>query len=461
MKSSPSADESSPSTVNGKKLRQARLPFKTLSGCTPPSDKIAATTEGRKRKLSESNGDDDIRAPKQNRKEVEINLLSSETLDSSIEYNAALKSKSESKENVVSIDLDDSLSDASSSEPNAKRRLNMGESSSEELITIKLPMGKKNKENGKKSKKPTKSNEDDKSVEELLPNNVKKDSDTDEDDDLDKSNVMNDSLISYDGEDVPGTPNNETMTPRQLARRAESEKKLAERQKAKQEREEQRKREREEKEQQRRKEKEEKEDQKRKEREEKEEQKRKEREEKEEQKRKEKEEKEQKRLTELEEKEKKRQAEIEAKNERKRLQEQLKEEERLKKEQEKRLKEEMEQNKNRKTAEAFVKFFVPKKNDVKPDIDNEQLDQAQSTTLFMSFEVKEGMKVAPVIRRQLEDKQRAELENNIKNQTKVKASQLYLAELKRGDRQSLSGGKTWIVEEGNVEKSDDLFILGN
>lgn len=465
MKSPPSAEESSPSTVNGRKLRQARLPFKSLTGGTPTAE--AAAAEGRKRKLS-ANGED-VPAPKQNRKEIDADLLSSETLDSSVEYTAALKSKSksESKENVASIELDDSLSDASSLEPAAKRRLDLGESAKEELITIKLPVGRKSKETAKKSKRFKKSaGSEEKPAEEEEPEEEapqkddkqkesESESEAEAEVDPNDTSVLNKSLMSCDEDAQLKTPNGQKMTPRQLARKAESEKRLQERQMAKQEREEQRKREREEKEEQRRKERDEKEEQKRKEREEKDEQRRKEREEKEEQRRKEKEEKEQKRLADLEEKEKKRQAEIDAKNEKKRLQEQQKEEERLKKEQEKRLKEEQEVIKNRKTAAAFVKFFVPKKTDG----DAEPQDQMQSTHLFKSFQVKEGMKVAPVIRRQLEQEPRAELEKGLGNPAQAERSQLYLAELKRGDRQPQRRGKTWVAEEA-VETNDDLFIIG-
>lgn len=191
------ATKTTPTSVNGKKLVQARLPFKTMGDASTVEPTTAATpavtiAEKRKRKLSKTDAVDDAeRAPKLNRIDghsVVNDLLSTEILDESVEYTMTdrksfgkieVKSmKSECKENVdnnerkqaVDADddvllLDDSSGDALSdgidvTEPKAKKCLDMNPDArrskrinDEKLITIKLPMTKKVKETAKKSKK--------------------------------------------------------------------------------------------------------------------------------------------------------------------------------------------------------------------------------------------------------------------------------------------------------------------
>lgn len=195
-----------PTSANGKKLVQARLPFKTLGGgalTVEPARAataavVVATTERRKRKLSKTGiADDAERAPKLNRIEVANDLLSTEVLDESVDYSMSdrksigksevksMKMKSESKENVDGnerkldnngdddkddddddvLEIDDSSEGGSSddidlTEPKAKKCLDMNpdakrakRTNDDHLITIKLPMAKKTKETSKKSKK--------------------------------------------------------------------------------------------------------------------------------------------------------------------------------------------------------------------------------------------------------------------------------------------------------------------
>lgn len=189
--------KTTPTSVNGKKLVQARLPFKTMGDASTVEPTTAATAavtiaEKRKRKLSKTEAADDAeRAPKLNRIDGHLvvgDLLSTEILDESVEYTITDRKsigksevklmKSESKENLDNnerkravdadddvLELDDSSADALSDdidvkEPKAKKCLDMNSDArrskrinDEKLITIKLPMTKKVKETAKKSKK--------------------------------------------------------------------------------------------------------------------------------------------------------------------------------------------------------------------------------------------------------------------------------------------------------------------
>ncbi|XP_058451238.1 chromatin assembly factor 1 subunit A [Malaya genurostris] len=259
------------------------------------------------------------------------------------------------------------------------------------------------------------------------------------------------------------------LTPKQLARRREAERRQAlkqqeldERKRKKQEEKDAKQREREEQEKLKKKEREEKEEQKRKEREEKEEQKRKEKEEKEEQKRKEKDEKEKKRL-----------AELEAKNEEKRKKEEQKEEERRKKEEEK----EAEEKRKQKVAQAFQSFFVKKNNnnskEGKQSEDENSMDQQQlgdggdaPKRTFMPFCVKGDMRLAPLCRTSLGDERKKRLDELLKKSNdengndadRVGRKQLYLAQLKRVDYSVGKCDRTWVAQEDDTEEDDVIYI---
>lgn len=278
-----------------------------------------------------------------------------------------------------------------------------------------------------------------------------------------ESNALNESINSSAADDrLTRTPaGDKGITSKQAARRAESEKKLLEKQRAKEDRERERQRE-----------KDERELQKKKEREAKEEQRKREKEAKEQKRLAELEEKEKKRQAEIEEKEKKRLADIEAKNEERRRKEEqkdeerrkreeLKEEERKRREEEKRQREEAEVNKNRKTAAAFAKFFVPKKADTKAaDFEMADKDVPVQVQQFMSFQIKGDMKVAPITRSHLSQQQRTELESGLLSN--VDKRNLYLNELKTAKHVAQQQGKTWssIDEEAQSELEDEIFLLG-
>lgn len=184
-----------PTSANGKRLVQARLPFRTAAP-TPGAAAITTTTvvtsvDKRKRKLSKTEKADDAeRAAKLHRRDsdggavVASDLLSTEILDESVEYTMTDRKSmgksevklvhSESKENVDVnergvdedlVELDDDSADEEVDQdlatPNAKKCLNMNGGkqprskrvSDENLFTIKLPTTKKAKHSSKKSKK--------------------------------------------------------------------------------------------------------------------------------------------------------------------------------------------------------------------------------------------------------------------------------------------------------------------
>lgn len=227
-----------------------------------------------------------------------------------------------------------------------------------------------------------------------------------------------------------------TMSPKQLQKHLESEKKKKQRQLEREEKERKKQEEKDEKLRQKlelQKQKQEKEEQKKKEKEEKEMQKKKEREEKELQKKKEKEEKEQKRK-EKEEKEEQRRKE--------------KEQERLKKQQEveeKNREKQRQEEQKQKAAAVFVNFFVPLKTETE-----EKKPVIQSA--FMPFEVKSDMKLAPLIRNELTEAEKEVLTQAINKQDA--STQTYLHELK-GGRKPKKSEKTWPY----VDSNDDIVLI--
>lgn len=120
---------------------------------------------------------------------------------------------------------------------------------------------------------------------------------------------------------------------------------------------------------------------------------------------------------------------------------------------------EAEQNKNRKTAEAFCKFFkkVENKCDSNEQSDNMDVDQVPQT--FVSFQVKENMKIAPVNRRTLNHDERSSLETFISSE--VQPTDLYLKQLKKNTVVPRRCGRTWADEDDDKSSNaDDLFIMG-
>lgn len=377
MKSSPKPDETpisagSKTPASGKKLVQARLPFKTLSGSEPPltpstNETSTAAIElpttpnetkpmpaSRKRKQTTTITSDEVRAPKIKKdlnNDDDLILVSSETIETSCDLTVndndndndknsddedRFNRSSESKENVcleneiVISDTEnenvETIENDTKKTPKAKQSLSFTEPKSEtrkskrisdvNSFKIKLPPTKKAKEAAKKSKKQRKSEhkEDGSSSDDKTDSDESKkqrkttetmdtdgpastskhddsifdDNIVDEASDFDKSQLNNSIVSNVSLCDDPKTPNNQKLTPKQLQRKAESEKKALERQRAKIERDRkiqeekmQKQREREEKEEQRKREKEERERKIQEEKEERERQKQREKEERE------------------------------------------------------------------------------------------------------------------------------------------------------------------------------------
>ncbi|XP_072376940.1 uncharacterized protein [Diabrotica undecimpunctata] len=294
----------------------------------------------------------------------------------------------------------------------------------------------KNTDTPKKVKKETKTHTDNKDDKEKDSEGLS--SESDEPTDTEKSKESNVPTKILKAE----TPNKK-LTPKQLQKRLELEKKQQEKDKEREEKlkkrleEKQKRKEIKEKEleqkqkekemkkmekdkelEQRRKEKEEKEEKKRKEKEERE-QKRKEKEEKEEQKRKEREEEKLKKLQEIEEKNK----------------EKLKEEE-----------------KKQKAAAAFVNFFVAKKTDDAQDDKKGQEEKRPQTSNFLQFEVKSDMKL-PLPRREfLTNEEKDKLVSYLESQDSEAS---YLKDLSSGKAIGKSL-KTWPYEES---LDDDIILV--
>ncbi|XP_014483317.1 PREDICTED: chromatin assembly factor 1 subunit A-A-like [Dinoponera quadriceps] len=176
------------------------------------------------------------------------------------------------------------------------------------------------------------------------------------------------------------------------------------------------------------------------------EEKQKEREEKErlekEQKKKEKELKELKKQMEIEQKQK----EKEAKEEERRKREEAKEEEKRKKEEEKLEAE----RKKQKAASNFASFFVSKKQEAKTAEEENDVEAKN----FMPFEVKVDMRVAPVCRRILSVREKSLFDEKC-NAKDAKRPELYLEDVRKRRIVPRVSSRTWPLET----KDDDIIIL--
>ncbi|XP_049872051.1 glutamic acid-rich protein-like [Pectinophora gossypiella] len=238
------------------------------------------------------------------------------------------------------------------------------------------------------------------------------------------------------------------LTPKQLQKRLEANKRKEEREKEKQERDKKRQQEKEE----RAKQRQEKEEQRKKEKEEKEEARKKEKEEKEEQKKKEKEEKEKQKEMEKkcrEMKEEQKRKEREDKEEQKRKEKEAREEEKRKKQEALELEKQEQELKKKKAAEAFVNFFVPKQK-----VEREtSVGPVSKSSLLSSFTIKVDMRLAPTTRADLTDEKREVLDKFLDDQSG--SEKMYLKCLKDGSAKPLSSGKTWPLDD----KDDEVMII--
>ncbi|KAL6258530.1 hypothetical protein P5V15_010487 [Pogonomyrmex californicus] len=160
-----------------------------------------------------------------------------------------------------------------------------------------------------------------------------------------------------------------------------------------------------------------------------------------EQKKKEKELKELKKQMEIEQKQK----EKEAREEERKKREEAKEEEKRRKEEE-RLEAE---RKKQKAASNFASFFVPKKQEVKL-AEEENIVEVRN---FMPFEIKADMRIAPIYRRVLSEHEKLLLDE--KCNLDLDKNELYLEDIKKGRIVPRFSSKTWPLET----KDDDIILL--
>lgn len=149
-------------------------------------------------------------------------------------------------------------------------------------------------------------------------------------------------------------------------------------------------------------------------------------------------------------------------NEERKRREEQREEERRKKDEEKRMKEEAELKKSRKHAEHFAKFFERKTDSAKKEAIAENDDEVMN---FKKFQVKQGMKLAPIIRRKLLAGDKKALERQLTSTAPAAAvNNLYLAELKTGQREVGRSGKTLLPVDDEPQEGgsddDDVQMLG-
>ncbi|GJQ85778.1 hypothetical protein Trydic_g20338 [Trypoxylus dichotomus] len=153
-------------------------------------------------------------------------------------------------------------------------------------------------------------------------------------------------------------------------------------------------------------------------------------------------------LAKQEEKDKKRRE----KEEKEELKKKEREQEKLKKQQEleekNKEKQKLEEQKQ-KTSAAFVNFFVTKKSD------STEEKKSEEPSKFMPFEVKSDMRLAPLSRRSWkEEDDKVKLDEQFEKQDDK--AKLYLEELKEGKEIGVTS-KTWPFEEADPE--DDVVIV--
>jgi chromatin assembly factor 1 subunit A len=137
-------------------------------------------------------------------------------------------------------------------------------------------------------------------------------------------------------------------------------------------------------------------------------------------------------------------------------------EEKRKREEAQKKKDEEEEVRKKRAAEKFSKFFVvPKK---KPEVvvfdDDMSKDSAESAesgkvvrSNFMPFQIREGMKMAPLVRLLISKEQKDELEECLKSTKPLK--NLYLNQLRKGSHKPKSSEKTWPKND-----DDDVVAIG-
>lgn len=90
---------------------------------------------------------------------------------------------------------------------------------------------------------------------------------------------------------------------------------------------------------------------------------------------------------------------------------------------------------------------------------NEHMDIEHVPQTFMSFQVKDDMKIAPVNRRRMNHAERSTFEDLISSE--VSSTELYLEQFKKNKFAPRKTGRTWSDDDDDKSSNaDDLFIIG-
>lgn len=148
------------------------------------------------------------------------------------------------------------------------------------------------------------------------------------------------------------------------------------------------------------------------------------------------------------------------KEEERKRQLELREEEKRKREEVLKKKEQEEETRKKRAAEAFSKFFVAKKKtEASTDdvITKDYVECGEASALnksnFMAFQVRERMNLAPLVRNEISQDQKKQLEEKLGAQNFKE--KLYLKELRSGFHKPNTFQKTCISEDDN-----DVMVIG-
>lgn len=123
-----------------------------------------------------------------------------------------------------------------------------------------------------------------------------------------------------------------------------------------------------------------------------------------------------------------------------------------------------EEDRKKRAAQAFTKFFVQKKNTPIQDDDTSK-DSAESAETthgksnFMPFQIHGKMRLAPCVRLEISKSQLGTLDEFLKENNEGES---YLKDLKSGNKIPKKGFKTWPEEEDkdDNENDDEVVIIG-
>lgn len=121
-----------------------------------------------------------------------------------------------------------------------------------------------------------------------------------------------------------------------------------------------------------------------------------------------------------------------------------------------------EEKRKKQAAQAFSKFFVPKRKADAPIVDDdtskESAESAESAGVksnFMPFQVRERMMLAPCVRLQIGKEKLKALDGSLNSGKSL--AELYVNLLKSGAHKPISTESTWPMED---KEDDDVVAIG-